>query len=117
LLRAPDLLPFALSCYARHSRTLLFEAQEIPSVEGAQQGDPLGPLLFSLALRRVWAEFLPECSPCIWGAFYVDDGVLAGNVAAVRSTFDAFRTACSRHGLRINTDIIMRSGSPAEVGG
>ena len=33
-----------------------------------------------------------------------DDGVLAGNVAAVRSTFDAFRTACSRHGLRINMD-------------
>ena len=71
---------------------------------GALQGDPLGPLLFSLAMRRVWAETLRECSPRAWGAFYLDDGVLAGNVAAVRSTFDAFRTACSRHGLRINMD-------------
>ena len=60
-------------------------------------------LLFSLALRRVWAETLRGCSPRAWGAFSLDDGVLAGNVAAVHSTFDAFRTACSRHGLRINT--------------
>jgi hypothetical protein len=52
-----------LSCvhsrYA-HPSTLLFGAHEICSMERAQQGDPLGPLLFPLALRSSLDANRPE---------------------------------------------------------
>ena len=45
----PSLAPFASFCYSQHSK-LFFNATHIQSESGVQQGDPLGPLLFSLGL-------------------------------------------------------------------
>ena len=44
-------------CYGRQS-WLLFGKHALSSAEGAQQGDPLGPMLFSLALKPVLVEVL-----------------------------------------------------------
>ena len=43
----PSLAPFASFCYSQHSK-LFYNATHIRSESGVQQGDPLGPLLFSL---------------------------------------------------------------------
>ena len=49
-LHLPGLAPWAEWCYSRHSR-LLFHGDVLTSDAGVQQGDPLGPLLFALALQ------------------------------------------------------------------
>src|ERR1700759_1565187 len=60
-LHRPDLLDFVCSSHGSPSY-LWFGDSRILSAEGVQQGDPLGPLLFCLALnaplKNVCAEFV-----------------------------------------------------------
>ena len=48
----PELFAFVSSAYATSS-WLQYENFDIQSNEGIQQGDPLGPLLFSLTLQYI----------------------------------------------------------------
>ena len=48
----PGLARWAEWCYGRPSK-LFFDGAIIKSEVGVQQGDPLGPLLFALALQPV----------------------------------------------------------------
>ena len=52
LAKAPELLPLAYCSY-HHSSLLFFGEFTIPSAEGVQQGDPLGPLLFCLSIHEI----------------------------------------------------------------
>ena len=61
----PDLYPYVVRMYGSASTpSLLFsldgEAQPavVPSRQGVQQGDPLGPLLFALALLPIMSDFM-----------------------------------------------------------
>ena len=45
----PSIISFASFCYSKHS-DLFFNGSNVDSQTGVQQGAPLGPLLFSLAL-------------------------------------------------------------------
>ena len=49
---------------------------------GVQQGDPLGPLLFSAGIHAV----ISSCNvnfPEVWGCWYLDDGSLVGPLEAL----------------------------------
>lgn len=52
----PSLLPWTQYCYGNDPRALWCYKTTINSVKGVQQGDPLGPLLFSAALHPVIQE-------------------------------------------------------------
>ena len=46
---------------------------------GVQQGDPLGPLFFSLVLNVLISAITKDSScPLLFHAWYLDDGALAG---------------------------------------
>ena len=74
---APDIYPLVHSAYASPSN-LLWGDKQLQSSEGVQQGDPLGPPLFCLALHRF-------CDPTVSPFFvmYLDDVSLGGSVDEV----------------------------------
>ena len=49
----------------------------IESQSGIQQGDPLGPLLFSLALIPLITKINEDILDLIQNTWYLDDGVIA----------------------------------------
>jgi hypothetical protein len=54
------------------------------SKEGVQQGDPLGPLLFSLVIQMLISAINARCPGlALNNLWYLDDGVLAGRTADV----------------------------------
>ena len=74
----PPLARWAWWCYGEHSK-LWVDGQPIESQSGTQQGDPLGPLFFSLLLRRVSDEIRHRWPNLNLHAWYLDDGTLIGH--------------------------------------
>ncbi|XP_049875922.1 uncharacterized protein LOC126373729 [Pectinophora gossypiella] len=93
----PGLYPFLHQVYAVPSN-LYYGVSLISSQVGAQQGDPLGPLLFSLAIHPVVSDLKSPLN--VW---YLDDGTIGGSPETVardmRSLFSALRVM----GLEVNT--------------
>ena len=77
----PCLLKFVYSCYAEPSH-LVFGENIIQSEEGAQQGDPLGPLLFCLSFHNLIQQLKSELN--LW---YIDDGTIGGKLCDILSTY------------------------------
>ena len=80
----PELLPWVSYCYGSHP-LLWHPLGKITSECGVQQGDPLDPLLFSLALHKLVSSIDAddECFGLMLQTWYLDDGVLAGSHPAV----------------------------------
>ena len=67
------------------------------SSEGVQQGDPLGPFLFSVGINEIVKSMNTELN-----CWYLDDGTIAGNINSVLECFKKIINAKHTHGLEIN---------------
>ena len=92
----PCLYPFIFQSYSKQS-CLFFNGSPIQSAEGVQQGDPLGPLCFSLAIQGLISKLTSELN--LW---YLDDGTLAGRPDLVRADFESIIAAQESLGLKVN---------------
>ena len=114
----PDLYNWVEWCYETESY-LTYGSQTIPSAEGVQQGDPLGPLLFSLVIQYLATSVineLPEELPLhVW---YLDDGVLAGKASLIRRALDVIAHEGKQFGLFLNStkcEIVLSSSSASSA--
>ena len=109
----PSLAPWVDCCY-RHDSVLftgssMAASQVISSARGVQQGDPLGPVLFALAIHPIVLEARAATEAMCPGgidicSFYLDDGFCAGSAPAVRYFLSALVHGFRRIGLEVNLD-------------
>eukprot|EP00731_Ephydatia_muelleri_P005639 Em0002g1815a len=100
----PEVLPWALWCYGLHP-VLWHPLGIISSETGVQQGDPPGPLLFSLVIHRVVSAIASNCPALLFHMWYLDDGTMAGPKLAVLGALSIVqhRYLGPPNGLFINT--------------
>ena len=79
---APDIYSFCYSAYSANS-SLSFVDHGVVSSEGPQQGDPLGPLMFSITIQPILDELNSEL---VIG--YLDDITLGGGVHQVAADIE-----------------------------
>ena len=92
----PELLPLVLSAYGSPS-SLFYGENIILSSKGVQQGDPLGPLLFCLAIHDMVQQLCSELN-----VFYLDDGTLGGTLDDVLQDLSTVQRAARELGLQLN---------------
>ena len=92
----PDMLRFVVACYGEPSH-LFFGDHIILSAEGVQQGDPLGPLLFCLAINDLLAAVTSEL---VIG--YLDDITIGGERDKVIGDIKTLQEAAASIGLVLN---------------
>jgi len=90
---------FHLSVWlAYHTSSHLFFGDSIiSSATAVQQGDPLGPVLFSLAIHSLASELVSTFN--VW---YHDDGTLGGSPRSVLADFTTMLEQSSSLGLSLN---------------
>ena len=92
----PELLAFTVSAYGAPS-ILQFGDEQVLSEEGIQQGDPLGPLLFSLALNGPLQDLRGE-----FVSGYLDDVSVGGRASVVLMEVTDFEAKTAAIGLHLN---------------
>ncbi|XP_063538102.1 uncharacterized protein LOC134747408 [Cydia strobilella] len=96
--RVPSLYPYLHQCYFSPTN-LFYGTNLIASRVGAQQGDPLGPLLFCLAVQSIVKSLSSPLN--VW---YLDDGTLGGAPDVVLGDVRQLVQALSAIGLQINAE-------------
>lgn len=96
----PGLAHWVEWCYRRPSR-LFFDGVVISSEAGVQQGDPVGPLLFALALQPVLNQ-LANIPGLELTFSYLGDLVLAGEQSAVAFAIALLKDSAASFGLKLN---------------
>ena len=95
--RAPAVYPLLWNVYAEPT-PLCIGGQTIESCSGVQQGDPLGPAAFALAIDPVIRAMRSPLN--VW---YLDDGTIGGPAELVASDLAALAKALPAVGLELNT--------------
>ena len=84
------------------------------STRGVQQGDPLGPLLFAMAVHPVTSRGVPQARICRW---YLDDGVLLAPAAQAEAALSDLVSGFAALGLQVNLGKTTVWGPGATAGG
>ena len=92
---------WARACYGIRS-SLLFGPHCIDSLAGVQQGDPLGPLLFSLVLQTLVQKIKDTCPALALNVWFLDDGTLIGKTDDVLRAVEIIRAEGPGLGMMIN---------------
>lgn len=87
-------------CYSKPMR-LYYNESILLSTQGVQQGDPLGPLLFALALHPIALKIAAECTLDLH-AWYLDDGTIAGDTLEVAEALRIIQDDGPIRGLHLN---------------
>ena len=95
---APKTLAYATQAYGQSS-LLFFGQHRLDSASGVQQGDPLGPLLFSLGIHELATSLSSELN--VW---YLDDVTVCGDPATVLHDLRKIQTDSTSLGLSLNND-------------
>eukprot|EP00969_Alexandrium_andersonii_P147093 6504580-Alexandrium_andersonii.AAC.1 len=72
-----------------------------------RQGDPLAPLLFAAALQPLASDLRAGAAgrpPPDLSLFYLDDGLIAGDLPAVAAALARLQAECPSLGLELNLD-------------
>ncbi|KAL0852553.1 hypothetical protein ABMA27_016972 [Loxostege sticticalis] len=93
----PSLYPFLDQVYGTSSK-LIFKDNLILSQVGDQQGDPLGPLIFSLAIHKAIINIQSPLN--VW---YLDDGTLGGEPEIVKQDSITLIPLLRDLGLEVNS--------------
>lgn len=94
---SPDIYPYLWQCYSSPTN-LMYKSYYILSV-GCQQGDPLGPAVFSLAIHPIISELNSKFN--VW---YLDDGSLGGEASSVLNDLSTIVNKFQAIGLELNTN-------------
>jgi hypothetical protein len=108
----PDILPYVLQCYGSQTN-LMYNTHVIPSLEGVQQGDPLGPLLFCIAINDHIKKLESNLN-----AWYLDDGSLGGDANIVIEDLLRIRAMKEKLGLELNDakcELLVSSEDPTKI--
>ena len=115
-LRAPEMYPWAK--WSLGGRNLLVcQDETMHGVRGVQQGSPLGPLFFALALQEVLAELRPLFDDASWKIWYLDDGTIYGNLELLETVLARLELNLPRIGLELNLRkcVLVSSCAQAEL--
>uniref|UniRef100_A0A1X7SS29 Reverse transcriptase domain-containing protein n=1 Tax=Amphimedon queenslandica TaxID=400682 RepID=A0A1X7SS29_AMPQE len=99
--RFPSLSPWLECCYGAQPN-LLFGEYTLLSCAGVQQGDPLGPLAFSILLHPIIERVQQEVPGLLLNAWYLDDGILTGPPADLLSALNIIEDMGPPCGLHLN---------------
>ena len=100
----PEIARWVYWCYGRpggQDPILWFKEWVLESKEGVQQGDPLGPLLFSMVIQELITAITKQCKLAL-NLWYLDDGVLAGSATEVHKAFLLIQQMGPDLGLELN---------------
>ena len=92
----PSALPYTLQAY-KQATTLFFGDFRLTSECGVQQGDPLGPLLFSIAIHDLAVSLQSEMK--VW---YLDDVTVGGEPSDVLMDLRKIQSESKEIGLSLN---------------
>ncbi|GJW41336.1 putative reverse transcriptase domain-containing protein [Tanacetum coccineum] len=101
-LRCPAISRWVEFCYSSPAR-LYYEEYFLWSCQGVQQGDPLGPLLFSLVLHPLICK-IRDSFNLFLHAWYLDDGTIVGDTLVVGKVLELITEDGPRCGLHLNID-------------
>jgi hypothetical protein len=95
----PSYYNFIWQCYKDDSILQYGHSYQISSRNGVQQGDPLGPLLFSLLTIPICDQLSSSCK-----SFYLDDGVLCGSLENILSDIEMIKSIGHSLGMSLNPE-------------